>query len=324
MNFKRVLIKLFGYPYSMVRFFAKVEGATKFRKDLLCRRRAFESAHEYQKVKLTWFLKKKYKKYIIAVKEQLDNTYDKLPHKCGDTVWVCWLQGLDNAPEIVKLCCNSIVEKLGDVRKVCFLDKNNYKNYIALPDFVEKKYSDGIISDAQFTDLIRLALLTEYGGTWIDATIMCTDKLPDYMLDSELFLPCTSMWETYQLAFRVESYFITAYSNDKILSMALKLAYKYWSDYNFIAEYLLIYSFIEIAIELYGDEWEKVHPFPRADINLLQEWFERKYDKQIFDEIIARSPIHKLTYKVSEECIKDGDNFYNHIIRSRTESNVNG
>ena len=103
MNFKSVLIKLFGYPYSMVRFFAKVDGATKFRKDPLCKRRAFESAHEYQKVKLTWFLKKKYKKYIIAVKEQLDNTCDMLPHKRGDTVWVCWLQGLENAPEIVKL-----------------------------------------------------------------------------------------------------------------------------------------------------------------------------------------------------------------------------
>ena len=54
----------------------------------------------------------------------------------------------------------------------------------------------------------------------------------------------------------------------------------------------------------------------------LDKYIEARFHltvKQIFDEIIARSPIHKLTYKVSDECLKDEDNFYNHIIRSHRE-----
>lgn len=309
-------MRLFGYPYSLIRFLAKVDGATKYRRDPTCKRRGFDCIREYQKIKLTMFFKKKYRKYIGELKRDTEQNYGGLSHENCGKVWVCWLQGLENAPEIVKLCCKSIADNVGADREVVFIDKENYKNYVTLPDYILKKYNDGIIADANFSDILRLELLIKYGGTWIDSTILLTGKPERFMLESPLFMPCTSMWETYQIAFRTENYFITADSNDKILTMTLKLLYKYWQSYNICVEYLLVYVFTEIAIEQFSDEWSRVCPFPRANINLMQEWLERPFDSSVYDQICRLSRVHKLTYKLPESCIKDGNNFYNHIVGS--------
>lgn len=306
-------MRIFGYPYSLIRFLTKVDGATTFRGDALCKRRGFDCAREYQKIKLTCFFKKKYKKQIAALREEIERSFSSLPHENCGAVWVCWLQGMESAPEIVRICLNSLKKHLGGEREIRVIDKFNYKKYVTLPDYIEEKYRKGIITDALFSDELRLALLTEHGGTWIDATILCTAEPPEYMF-SGLFMPRTSMWETYQIAFRTESYFITASSHDKILSMARSLFERYWREYDISVEYLLVYVFIEIAIEQFPEEWAKVYPFPRADMNLLQEWYENEFDGDIFNEIVGRSPFHKLTYKVTQSCESDGNNFYNYIL----------
>ena len=46
----------------------------------------------------------------------------------------------------------------------------------------------GTISNTHFSDLIRLNLLNQYGGTWIDSTCLQTEKIPDYIKNSNLFL----------------------------------------------------------------------------------------------------------------------------------------
>ena len=38
------------------------------------------------------------------------------------------------------------------------------------------------------SDLLRLELLTKYGGTWVDATVYFSDdNLPNFFFDSDLF-----------------------------------------------------------------------------------------------------------------------------------------
>ena len=49
------------------------------------------------------------------------------------------------------------------------------------------KYEKGIIPKAQFTDIIRLALLDKYGGVWIDSTMFETGELPKEVFSSEFF-----------------------------------------------------------------------------------------------------------------------------------------
>ena len=87
-------------------------------------------------------------------------------------VWVCWWQGIDNAPAIVKKCVESIQKNVHN-HKVTIITEDNYKNYVEFPDWIEEKKKKGIISRTHYSDLLRLELLAKYGGIWLDSTFFC-------------------------------------------------------------------------------------------------------------------------------------------------------
>ena len=55
-------------------------------------------------------LKNKYRKKAIEIKQEIDDNYNLVEHHRGRTIWILWLQGFDNAPEIVKICCHSVIK----------------------------------------------------------------------------------------------------------------------------------------------------------------------------------------------------------------------
>lgn len=85
--------------------------------------------------------------------------------KMRNKIWVCWWQGLDNAPEIVKTCVESIKRNSGKYEVLIITDEN-YKQYVKFPDWLEEKRKHGIISKTIYSDLLRLNLyqhMEEYG-----------------------------------------------------------------------------------------------------------------------------------------------------------------
>lgn len=78
-------------------------------------------------------------------------------------VWSAWLQSMDNAPELVKACLASQKKHLGGY-EFRVLDLNSYRQWVELPEYVVKKYRNGQMPPAAFSDLIRLAVLKKYGG----------------------------------------------------------------------------------------------------------------------------------------------------------------
>ena len=136
----------------------------------------------------------------LKIKQKLEKEYsDKISeiekkykeetcHQERRKVWICWFQGMDSAPEIVKRCYASVRENITD-REVVLLTEENYREYAPFPQEIQNKIDCGIIKGAHMSDLLRLELLQKYGGTWIDATVFCSSRsIPVYMLDSDLFL----------------------------------------------------------------------------------------------------------------------------------------
>lgn len=140
------------------------------------------------------FIKRKNKKYIEPYKflnkysYSINNVLDKSTENNDDEmpIWQCWLQGTNNMPDLVKICMQS-VKKFNPNRKIIILTEENIKDYIKLPDYIIEKYKKGIIPKPQFSDILRLSILKEYGGVWIDATIYLTGKLPEGIFSSDFF-----------------------------------------------------------------------------------------------------------------------------------------
>ena len=131
-------------------------------------------------------LERKYKKEI----NEFQSAYkDEFRHDLSNKVWVCWFQGMDQAPELVKKCFESLQRNLTD-REIILITSDNMCNYVQFPDFILDKWKNGKITHTHMTDLLRLELLIKYGGMWVDSTVFCTrkrDEIPDYFFNSDLF-----------------------------------------------------------------------------------------------------------------------------------------
>lgn len=94
-------------------------------------------------------------------------------NKDSKIVWVCWLQGWELAPKTVNICLKSVREHILD-GELILIDLRNISEYVTIDPFVNLSFKNGDISAANYTDFIRLMLLYEHGGLWVDATIFFT------------------------------------------------------------------------------------------------------------------------------------------------------
>ncbi len=115
-----------------------------------------------------------------------DNPYDK--GFDGKTpVWICWWQGLDQAPEMVKVCIDSLQKSLPEYARIILITMDNWSEYVTFTDSVIDKFNREIITYTHLSDILRAELLYRYGGMWIDATYFVSHKIPDDILTSGLY-----------------------------------------------------------------------------------------------------------------------------------------
>ena len=238
-------------------------------------------------------LRKKYRRFIRDFKSSRPDA----PQCRSNKVWVCWFQGLEQAPPLVQQCFRSLQENLPD-REVILLTEENYRDYVTLPDYICKKAEAGIIPKAQFSDLLRLELLIRHGGTWIDSTVLCTGgEIPSYMLESDLFMFQTLKPGLDGHPTAVSNWFITSCTNHPILQLTQALLYEYWKKKNVLIDYFIFHLFFQLATESYPEEWNKVVPFSNAVPHILLLRLFTDYDPKIWENIKQMTPFHKLTYK---------------------------
>ena len=85
-------------------------------------------------------------------------------------IWVMWWQGEQAAPELVRMCIDSI-RRNANGAEVVVITKDNYRDYVDIPDYIIEKHRAGVISFAHLADITRMFLLAGYGGLWLDSTI---------------------------------------------------------------------------------------------------------------------------------------------------------
>jgi hypothetical protein len=93
---------------------------------------------------------------------------DKFPK----TIWFLWLQGITQAPLVVRKCYESwLIQNKG--WEIILLDRSNLRDYLNLPGFPS--------TDQALSDVVRINLLAQYGGIWVDATCFCNKPLDTWI-----------------------------------------------------------------------------------------------------------------------------------------------
>lgn len=306
------------YAQSHVLFHAlaltAIEGTSK---------KSLEIVRESVSNKVVNSLRKQYAPFIAEFKKG-DADRAKLPHEHSNKVWVCWLQGMEKAPDIVKKCYQSLLDNL-DGKEIVLLTNENYKDWVSFPNHIQEKIDNGTITRTHMTDFLRLELLEHYGGTWIDATVFCSGKnIPGYIWDSDFFIYQIMKPGLDAHAQRTSSWLITACTNHPMILLVKELLYEYWRTHKKLVDYFLIHDFMELAIEAYPEEWSKVIPVSSSIPHILLLRLEEKYNERVWKAVKEMTPFHKLSWKFSEKqlaALNRQGTFYSIIFQSSEKEN---
>ena len=220
---------------------------------------------------------------------------DDMPDK--DVIWWCWLQGLDQAPEVVKACYRSL-ERLG--KKIVVITENNMMDYVSFPNWIIEGWKVGRIDRTHFSDLIRLELLTSRGGTWIDSTVFCTDanKILDVLQHTYLFCFGSVMKDSVSECMRYDNWFLHCSKPSRILNETKNMLYAYWKQEKELKHYFLFQLIFMIACERNPEERRGIPLYSNEPAHILQLEMYEQFSQQRWDQICDMTGIHKLTYKI--------------------------
>lgn len=234
---------------------------------------------------------------------------------CGEDskekyVWVCWLQGEENAPQLVKKCIESIRRNTKNY-KMTVIDLNNYSEYVKLPDVVVRKFASGNISPAHFSDVLRVYLIRDYGGLWLDATIFCSDEVPTEIFEYSFF-SCKSpvIKERYISDYQWTTFVLGGKKNGLFYSFLADFYKSYWCNNDCAVDYLFLDYTIALArrhISAIDNDIEIV-PINNTKRDELQACFNEEYNEEKFKEIInSDTYLHKLSWRMDfNMCTDDG------------------
>ena len=254
-------------------------------------------------------LKRKYKK-ILTIDKSI--TIDKNKEEKSNKIWICWFQGIENAPELVKACYNSVVKNYND-KEIIVLTEENYKQYVDIPEYILKKWKKGYISFAHFSDILRIELLSKYGGLWLDSTIFTTKRSELVFNENiELFVyKQVDLDRKNPLSIVASSWLMYSNKNNNIINLTKKLLHEYWKNYNHIINYNLIHLFFTLSTEVYKDEWNKVPTFNNISPHILQFELNDDFEEVRFNQIRGMSDFHKLNWRIKSE---NKNSYYNYIV----------
>ncbi|MBA7855923.1 capsular polysaccharide synthesis protein [Enterobacter sp. RHBSTW-00901] len=214
-------------------------------------------------------------------------------------IWICWFQGLDSAPGLVKRCIASVQRNAPEAQVIILTDEN-IPDYLTLPEHIKSKYQAGLISKAQYSDIVRCSLLYQYGGIWMDATVFMTKPVPESFYENAFSSlrfdsPENALSQGYWTA-----YFLAARKGNSLVKLVRDILYRYWQHHNSLIEYFLIdYSFL-YARERYPQLRQVMDRQPVTGNNrfLIRQYISAKPDRAAM-VVLNNDPvgIYKLSHK---------------------------
>ena len=258
------------------------------------------------------FLEKEFYEFIINYE------FNTCNQKNSKIIWTLWMQGYENAPELVKSTIDSI-RKFAELNHFQFilLEENTIEKYIVFPKLIKEKMDLGVIDYTKISDILRVSLLAKYGGTWVDATIYMKEEFDSSLLLQNYYTIKTGGIENYSPNIsnnRWKGFFLSG--NSSLFSFTRDFFFEYYSRYDIAVDYLLIDYIFDMAYKYDEKIKNQMLELEKSNPNLF--WLEShlgdKFDQKVWDNITETTKVFKTTYKLSGEIKSNKNNFYSKLI----------
>jgi len=94
-------------------------------------------------------------------------------------IWMCWFQGESSKMPSLNRTCIEKWRKFNKDWKVIVLDNETIPNYV--PEYTEILKESPKRKKAACSDLLRILLLSKYGGVWVDASVYPMHPLNNFI-----------------------------------------------------------------------------------------------------------------------------------------------
>ena len=177
-------------------------------------------------------------------------------------IWIYWEQGWENPPVLVQQCLVSW-QKYNSKWTIHMLDSTSIPKYLPC-----LKLSHIPTVQAR-SDVLRVELLKEYGGVWVDATLFCTRPLDEWLgpyLDREV----TMFTYRYKYSFLqsrispISSWFLAAKKHTYLIEAFAKEVKIYWQNLDLPRKgyfwfHTIFHELIQKNPEA-AEQWRCAHP----------------------------------------------------------------
>ena len=269
-----------------------------------------------------WFISRHQKLYdqelaSYTISQRYNSVLHALPtykstHIHSNKIFWCWLDGESNAPPLYLACLNALRKQCHN-HEIVVISSSNIDDYVQFPAHIIQKYNKKQFSRTHFSDILRAELLSRYGGTWIDASVLMTEYNPDFF-NKDLFF--FQSFHQNDFSHVGSSWFITAEQGSPVLQTTRDLLYEYWKENDKIYNYFLFHFFFRMAYYKYKNV---LAPMPKySNIPYLELGTElgNPFNNERYQHIVMTASLHKLTAKTVKTFPVGLTNLtYHHILR---------
>jgi len=229
-------------------------------------------------------------------------------------IWIMWYQGFDHAPAIVQKCVQTW-EKHHPDWQINKLSAQNVSDYIDVEELLPG-YKEKNIHIEALCNVIRVGLLSKYGGVWADSTLYCNRSLntwlPEYISNSGFFAFAKPGPDR-----MMSNWFLASYPGNYIAAKCLEGCQKYWLGRHERDQYFWFhYMFADIYQNdiKFKECWDLT---PELSADAPHSFLS--YDDTFFIPLTHRIkkfidktdiPLFKLTHKYNKEAAKEDSVVY--------------
>lgn len=213
-------------------------------------------------------------------------------------IWVFWWQGEENAPQLVQQCIKSMKQHANG-HKVIVLTQDNWQQYARLPEHITAKVKDKTMSLTQFSDLLRMDLLTRHGGLWLDSTVFVAKDIENEWFTAPFRTIHYSTSTSTISKGRWTGYAMSSYGANPLLQFCKILLEEYHRRFSALADYFLIDYTIATACRNFTEIQALVDSVPlnSEGVKTLDALFSKPYNPQEISHVLETSTFFKLNWK---------------------------
>ena len=298
-----IIINTFKLDKKLCRDFGLRSAFIDFNKSILFRKNRGIGKKLFY-LKYNNFKKIFYNKYDEITNRYFSITDNMAKIKANSNIYFFWWQGIDgNTPSEIIQNLRSVKRNCGK-HKVIVLTKYNIRDYVKISENIYAMLNTGKMTITHFSDILRVKLLSTYGGIWSDASFYWTKPLPDYVYNIPLFSikhglysdwhHCKGYWTVGLLA-----------SGEKcvLYQYMYEMFEAYWNNYDYLCCYLLIDTFLSLAY----DNWKMVKdeidhiPYNNKDVFFYYDNGIKEYQSEVYKDVMSNTTMFRNHTKMKKD-----------------------